>query len=83
MMSELQIVALIVFVLWTISLVGSIVRTWYVGLWDGTNQSARFRKGGLWLGCNERTKKWFIIFNGKISWQVQNWQPKLAIWKRK
>ena len=81
-MNDLTLALLIIFILWLISFVGSIVRGWYVGSWDGTDQSGRYNKGGLWLGGNKRTKKYFIIYNGRYSFQVQNWKPRIAFWTR-
>jgi hypothetical protein len=54
-------------------------KPFYIGMWAGEN-SARFRKGGLWWGYNHDTQNWFFIYNGKVCWQFQSWRPNFALW---
>jgi hypothetical protein len=65
---------------WVLQLFRFISKRWYISSWDGTKDSARFKKDGLWWGYNDRTHEWFFIYNGVICWQVQSYKPTFAVW---
>jgi hypothetical protein len=50
--------------------------------WVG-EETYRVRIGRLWFGENYKTKAFFIIWNGFVSWQICSWRPRFAFWKQR
>ena len=69
----------IILTLWLISIIISNAKHYfYIGSWDNTKQSARYKMRGWWFGFNKRTKSWFLIHNGGFHFQLQNWNPRFV-----
>lgn len=62
------------------------LKEYYVSMWAGEDTAKYTKesdKGSLFWGYNCRARSEFIIFNGargRVSWQFQNWRPRIAFW---
>ena len=87
-MNEWILPVSIVIFIWIIAVIVSnteyLISTWYLDSWDGTDDSARYKNGNLWLGRNRRTGKWFLIYPGKrFHLQFANWKPRFVFNRKK